>query len=79
MIERDVAELRARVARLEWTLEQLTKHLGVRIAPPPAPQAVSDAVIGHVRRGDKMAAIKAHMAETGADLATAKKLVDGLE
>ena len=79
MIERDVAELRARVARLEWTLEQLTQHLGVRIGPAPAPPAVSDVVIGHVRRGYKLAAMKAFAAETGADLASAKKIVDGLE
>jgi ribosomal protein L7/L12 len=79
MIERDVAELRARVMKLEWTVEQLTKQLGIQIAAAPRPGGVSEAVLAHVRRGDKMAAIKAHMAETGADLGTAKKLVDGLE
>lgn len=79
MIERDVAELRARVMRLEWALAQLTQHLGIQIAAPPRPGGVSEAVLAHVRGGNKLAAIKAHVAETGADLATAKKLIDSLE
>jgi ribosomal protein L7/L12 len=79
MIERDVAELRARVMKLEWTVEQLTRQLGIQIAPAPRPGGVSSAVLALVRGGDKLAAIKAHVAETGADLATAKKLIDSLE
>ena len=79
MIEREVAELRARVAKLEWALGQLTHHLGIRLPEAPSPSGVSPTVVALVRGGDKMAAIKVYMTETGCDLRRAKEIIDTLE
>ncbi len=76
---REIAELKARVARLEWALGQLTQHLGIHLPEAPSPSGVSPAVLALVRGGDKMAAIKAYMTETGADLRRAKEIIDTLE
>jgi hypothetical protein len=78
MIERDVAELRARVAKLERKLALLEKHFGVSFADE-APGGVSADVLALVRKGDKLSAIRAHIAETGASLLDAKNLIDTLE
>jgi ribosomal protein L7/L12 len=78
MIERDVAELRARVAKLERKLAQFEKHFGVSFHDD-APAGVSANVIALVRQGDKLSAIRIHCQETGASLLEAKKLVDTLE
>lgn len=78
MIERDVAALRARVARLEHTVAWLEAHLGVK-APAESASGVSDRVLALVRTGDKMAAIKTLCAETGVGLAEAKQIVESLE
>lgn len=79
MVEKDVAELRARVAQLEFALDYVSKHLGIQIPAAPAPSGVSQRVIALVRANHKIEAIKAHMEETGLDLVRAKKAIEGIE
>ena len=78
MIEREVAELRARVARLERVVEVLSKHIGITV-PDLATPGASAEVVRLVRSGDKISAIKLHMQQTGCDIGQAKKLVDSIE
>ncbi len=78
MIEKDVMELRARVAKLERTLELVVHQLGVRLPVDPPVLGVSTRVLGLARAGDKIGAIKAYREETGVDLAVAKRVIDEL-
>ena len=78
MVEREVMELRARVAKLERTLELVVQQLGIRLPVDQPVLGVSTRVLGLARAGDKIGAIKAHREETGADLATAKRAIDEL-
>lgn len=71
-------ELRARVAKLERTVELMVRQLGIQVPAEQPPAGVSSHVLGLIRQGNKMAAIAAHRAETGADLAEAKRLIDSL-
>ena len=73
-----MAELRARVAKLEHTVSHLVKQLGIHVPAEQAPAGVSTRVMQLVREGNKMAAIMAHSQETGADVATAKRVIDSL-
>lgn len=79
MNEKDIAELEARIARLEWALDYVGKHLGLQIPEPPLAGGVSQNVLALVRQGNRIGAIQAHMAETGVDMATARTVVGALE
>lgn len=79
MIERDVTELKARVAKLEHTLALLQRHLGITLPDAPLPGGVSPEVLALVRKADKLGAIRLHMQQTGANMQAAKALVDTLE
>lgn len=76
--ERQVAELRARIARLERAVEQLLRHTGVQFIDA-GPVGISPEVVALVRQGDKLQAIKRQMQLTGCDLATAKAIVETIE
>ena len=78
MVERDVAALRARVAKLEQIVEQLQRHLGVAFTSRTDGGASGD-VLELVRRGEKLQAMRLHVQQTGSDLKAAKDLIDSLE
>jgi ribosomal protein L7/L12 len=66
----------ARLAELQRQFEALAAHLGVEPAPPeeaPAP------VLEHLRRGEKIRAIREYRAATGVGLKEAKDAVERLE
>ena len=75
MIERDVQELLARVATLERKVAFLEEQLHMKA---PDEVGVPAHVLALVRAGNKLGAIKALREKTGADLATAKKMIDSL-
>jgi hypothetical protein len=73
-------EIYERLGNLELLIRNLYKQTGV---PMPDPQALlSTDVSDHVRQlvasGDKIGAIKAYRTESGADLATANKVIASL-
>lgn len=76
--ERQVAELRARIARLERAVTQLLNHTGVTFVDA-GPVGISTEVVALVRQGDKLQAIKRQMQLTGCDLGTAKAVIDTIE
>lgn len=78
MIEREVVELRARVAQLEHTVQFMVRQLGLQVPPQQQPHGVSARVMGLVKQANKIGAIAAYREETGADLATAKRVIDDL-
>lgn len=76
-----------RVERLEAQMEFLHRRLGLsqegphkgsRPADGPPAWKPSEAVMDLVRRGDRIAAIKALIQETGASLKDAKEIVERL-
>lgn len=77
---RQIEVLSLRVTQLENRLESLARGLGVKPAEyenlPVRGTALSDAVLVHLRAGQKIAAIKQYRDETGADLRTAKNAVE---
>lgn len=70
-------ELRVRaLSRLEGKLDALLQHQGIRFDPyGEVPQPVIEAL----RRGQKIEAIKAYRAATGAGLAEAKEFVEEVQ
>lgn len=78
MVERQLAELRGRVAKLERTVAFLEKHLGVTFTDV-GPVGVLPEVVALVRAGDKLSAIRVHCQRTGASLKDAKALIDSIE
>ncbi len=73
----DIAHLRARVAKLERTVEFLLKHLELEYVDRPSTNA-SPEVVELVQQGNIIGAIKVYREETGVDLKTAKEFVEGL-
>lgn len=73
-----IADLRARVAKLERALASLQQHLGVQYVDE-ANGSVPQEVVLLVRAGDKMGAIKRHRELTGSSLQQAKDAVEGVE
>ncbi len=65
-----------RLGRLEQLVDHLYQHLG--ISPPPVQSGVSERVRQVAVDGNLIEAIQLHRAETGKDLATAKREVEGL-
>lgn len=78
MIEKDVAELRAKVAKLERQLALVEKHLGMSFADAPRTD-VAPEVLALVRSGDKLGAGRLHMKLTGANVKDTKDFIDTLE
>jgi ribosomal protein L7/L12 len=70
---RDRARSEARLAALERKVDAVLDHLGVVVPEPRHP-----AVERLLAEGQQIAAVKAYREETGADLLTAKRAVDGL-
>ncbi|MGB2570793.1 hypothetical protein ACPFP2_20420 [Micromonospora citrea] len=68
---RDATALR--LAEIERRLDLVMRHLGV-VDPGPALPGVRE----HLTRGEKIKAIKAYRAATGADLRTAKEAVEAM-
>lgn len=73
-----IADLRARVAKLERTIAFLSRHLNVEIVDAEPSQVHAD-VLALVRSGDRMGAITLHRRLTGAGLKEAKELIETLE
>ena len=67
-----------RLRRLERRLDAVIEHLGIALPPEPPDDAPSAEVRRLVREGKMIQAIKAHRDETGAGLAEAKAVIDGL-
>jgi ribosomal protein L7/L12 len=76
MIERDVQQLLARVAKLERQVAYMAEQLSMQV--PDDLTGASQRVMALVRAGDRVAAIKAYREETGVDLLTAKTFVESL-
>ncbi len=70
---RDRARSEVRLAALERKVDAVLDHLGVVVPEPRHP-----AVERLLAEGQQIAAVKAYREETGADLLTAKRAVDGL-
>jgi ribosomal protein L7/L12 len=88
MDPQEMEKLKARVEQLESKLEFLYRRLGIAQAGE-APKGVapveqlpkwkpSPMVLALVRKGDKTAAMKAFIQETGASLKDAKTFIDSL-
>ena len=73
-----IANLRARVAKLERAVAFFERHLGVSFVDENE-GGVSPEVVGLVRAGDKIGAIKRHIELTGVSLKAAKDVIDGIE
>jgi ribosomal protein L7/L12 len=77
MADREIADLRARLEKLETQMGFLFRRLGISDREAPAGQA-SAQVIELLRQGDKAGAMKAFMHENGASLKDAKNFIESL-
>ena len=68
----------ARLDALEHQVTAILDHLGVADPVPAAPAGVSARVVELVRAGRTVEAIRMHMKETGASLATASEAVSAI-
>lgn len=75
---REVAEIKARLERIESRLGFLFRRLMITEEDAPAGKA-SPAVLELAARGDKIAAIRAFVGETGASLKDAKNFIEALD
>lgn len=71
---RDVKDIRLRLRRLESKLDALTAHAGITVEV-----AGLHGVHEQIAQGNKVAAIRAYRAGTGAGLADAKVAVERME
>lgn len=70
-------ETRLQLDRLEAMLQAVVEHLGVTYdADEALRRRVSPEVIGAIKAGSSLKAIKIHRDQTGAGLAEAKYLID---
>ena len=76
-LDREITEIKARLEKIESRLGFLFRTLGITTQEAPEWKA-SPELLELVRKGDKIAAIKAFRAETGASLSDAKKFIDSL-
>ena len=72
-----IDELQRRLTRLEKKTDAIMKDLGLAYEPP-APSG-SDTVIGLIRAGKKIEAIKIYREETGTGLKEAKEAVEAIQ
>lgn len=75
--EREITEIKARLERIELRLVFLSRRLGIGDEDAPVARA-SPTVLELVRKGDKLAAIKAFVNETNASLKDAKNFIESL-
>jgi ribosomal protein L7/L12 len=75
--EQDILALRARVRELEDRLAFVYQHL--RIEYVDNPEAANAKVIGLIKAGNKIEAIKVYREIYNVGLAEAKRAVDGIE
>ena len=75
--EREITEIKARLERIESRLVFLSRRLGITDEEAPVGKA-SPAVLELIGKGDKLAAIKAFVNETGASLKDAKNFIEAL-
>ncbi len=75
--KQEIVEIRIRLEKLESQLSFLYRSLGITTQEVPNWQA-SSALLELVRKGDKIAAIKAFREETGASLKDAKDFIESL-
>jgi len=76
-LERQLAELRARLDGLEARMSFLLWRLDIAADEPPAASA-SPAVLDLLRGGDRAGAIRAYMDETACSLKDAKQYVESI-
>lgn len=76
-INKEIAEIKARLEKLEAKLSFLYRSLGITAQEAPGWHA-SPALLELVKKGDKITAIKAFREETGASLKDAKDFVESL-
>ena len=76
-IKQDIEEIKKRLDKLESRMSFLFRRLNIAAEEVPKWNA-SPAVIAHVKRGDKVAAIRAFMDETGSSLKDAKNFIESL-
>lgn len=76
-IKEEIAEIKTRLDRLEARLGFLYRHLGISAQAAPGWRA-SPALLELVKKGDRIAAIKAFREETGASLKDAKNFIETL-
>ncbi|MDP3274693.1 MAG: hypothetical protein Q8Q09_05815 [Deltaproteobacteria bacterium] len=70
--------LEQQVAALQRKLARVMAHVGLPDVEPGPPAEVTEA-LKWLAKGDKIQAIQAYRAVTGASLSTAKQVVDELE
>ena len=75
--KQEIAEIKMRLDKLESRLGFLYRSLGITAQEVPGWQA-SPALLELVRKGDRIAAIKAFREETGASLKDAKEFIESL-
>jgi len=75
--EQEVMILRGRVAELERRLDFLYRRLGVEYVDNPG--MADSHIIGLLKKGNKLEAIKAYRELTNSDLAEAKRAVEKIE
>ncbi len=74
----EIQELRERIDKLESEIDFIKRRLGISFNEVPNWKA-SPKIIELVKRGDKKAAIRAFMEESGADLKDAKVFIESLK
>lgn len=76
-INKEITEIKTRLEKLESRLSFLYRSLGITTQEVPDWHA-SPALLELVKKGDKIAAIKAFREETGASLKDAKDFIESL-
>ncbi len=76
--EQELEKIRARLEKLETQMSYLCRNLGIGSEEVPTWNA-SATVVNLIRKGDKIAAIKAFIDETGANLKDAKDYIESLK
>jgi ribosomal protein L7/L12 len=76
-LDREIAEIKTRLEKIESQLGLLYRSLGITTKEAPH-RKVSPELLELVKKGDKIAAIKAFREETGASLKDAKEFIESL-
>jgi hypothetical protein len=74
----EIQELRERIEKLESQMNFLKRRLGISFNEAPNWKA-SSKIIELIKKGDKKAAIRAFMEESGADLKDAKIFIESIK
>jgi|GEM_PF-1216160 len=76
LLAQRIARQASRIGRLEAKVDLLLNQAGLEYDPF---RQVSDEIIGHLRAGNKIAAIKAYRAQSGVGLKEAKEYVEEIQ